>query len=83
MSYKKSAYTILIPREQYTIAYNSYSGSLCKLDGEGVACLENLDESSPFFSAMVGQGLIVDSGLDEFERVVRDHAVYHRADYSL
>lgn len=76
MAYKKSAYTILIPRDQYTIAYNSYSGSLCKLDVEGVACLENLDESSPFFSAMVGQGLVVDSDLEEFERVIREYNEY-------
>ena len=80
MDYKKSAYTILIPMDQYTIAYNSYSGSLCKLDEKGVACLENLDESSPFFNAMVGQGLIVDKHLDEFARVIREYNDYIRAD---
>ena len=80
MAFKKSAYTILIPTDKYTIAYNSYSGSLCKLDEKGVACLENLDESSPFFSAMVSQGLIVDKHLDEFARVIREYNDYIRAD---
>ena len=76
MAYKKSAYNILIQRDNYTIAYNSYSGTLCKLDEAGVACLENLDEDSPFFQAMVGQGLIVDSTLDEFGRVIREYNNY-------
>lgn len=76
MEYKKSVYNVLIQKENYTIAYNSYSGSLCKLNEDGVACLENLTEDSPLFKLLAEQGFIVGKGIDEFDRVIREYDAY-------
>ena len=76
MEYKKSIYNIFIPKDDYTIAYNSYSGSLCKMNKDGMLCYDSMDDASPIFANLIKQGFLVENGINEFDRVVREYNEY-------
>lgn len=78
--YKVSKYNVVVPRfsgdSTKFLVFNTYSGSLCALDDKAYIALMLCDENHKDFKAMIDQGLVVDAGVDEFQKVVDDYNEY-------
>lgn len=80
MGYKLSEYNMFIDKnEQFKYLYNSFSGSLCKLEIDKVDALSNLEEfeknENEIFTTMIKQGYIVPDTLNETNRIIMNHNV--------